>query len=180
MTPVGHCLTGLSLAALTVPRSWSRRATLAACAAFVFVAGAPDAPLPFFWGHFNYRVSHSLFVNLAVVAALVGVLAVSRVGRHREGWWWVVAGGAAAWMSHLLLDSFYSHGHGIRIFWPVSDASLNLSMPWFHVMRPEYVGEVAALRIFATEAVFYGALLGVCLLLRRRFKPAPPAGASSW
>lgn len=178
MTPVGHCLTGLCLASLVVPRSWSQRAKVAAGAAFAFLATVPDTPFPF-WGHFHYQVSHSVFVNLAAVAALVGLLAVFRARWSEAGWWWVVAGGAAAWMSHLLLDSFYSHGRGIRIYWPFSDAVLNLPMPWFHVMRPEYIGEVAALRIFAIEAVCYGALLGLCLLWRRRRKLAPPATASS-
>jgi membrane-bound metal-dependent hydrolase YbcI (DUF457 family) len=140
---------------------------VAAFAAFTLVATAPDLPFPF-WGHYSYRVSHSLFVNLAVVAAVVGLLIVPRARRSEAAWRWVVAGGAAAWLSHLLLDSFYSHGHGIRIFWPLSDAALNLPLPWFHVLRPDSFGDPAALRILATEAVFYGALLGACLIWRRR------------
>jgi membrane-bound metal-dependent hydrolase YbcI (DUF457 family) len=140
---------------------------VAAFAAFTLVATAPDFPLPF-WGHYSYRVSHSLFVNLAVVAAVVGLLIAPRARRSEASWRWVVAGGAAAWLSHLLLDSFYSHGHGIRIFWPLSDAALNLPLPWFHVLRPDSFGDPAALRILATEAVFYGALLGACLIWRRR------------
>jgi membrane-bound metal-dependent hydrolase YbcI (DUF457 family) len=169
MTAVGHSLTGLCFASLVVPRSWSRKEKIAAFAAFSFLATAPDLPLPF-WGHFSYRVSHSLFVNLAVVAAVVGLLTLPPVRRSEAGWRWVVAGGAAAWLSHLLLDSFYSHGHGVRIFWPLSDAALNLPIPWFHVLRPDLVGDPAALRIFAIEALFYGALLGACVLWRRRWK----------
>jgi membrane-bound metal-dependent hydrolase YbcI (DUF457 family) len=167
MTAVGHCLTGLCFASLTVPRSWHRKEKAVACAAFTFVATAPDFPLPF-WGHFSYQVSHSLFVNLVVVAAVVGMLISSPARRSQVAWRWVMAGGAAAWLSHLLLDSFYSHGHGIRIFWPFSDAALNLPIPWFHVLRPDSLGDPAALWIFATEAVCYGALLGVCLIWRWR------------
>jgi membrane-bound metal-dependent hydrolase YbcI (DUF457 family) len=174
MTAVGHCLTGLSFASLVVPRDWARKRV--AFAAFAFIATAPDFPLPF-WGHTYYRVSHSLFVNLAVVAAVVGLLMVPRAIRSDPAWRWVLLGGAAAWMSHLLLDSFYSHGRGIRIFWPFSDAALALPIPWFHVLRPDLIGDPAALRIFANEAVCYGALLGVCLIWRWRWKPAPSTTA---
>ena len=169
MTPVGHCLTGLSFAALVVPRSWVRKERVTVFAAFTLVANAPDLPLPF-WGHYDYRVSHSLFVNLALVAGVVGLLIGSRAWHSKAAWRWVVAGGAAAWLSHLLLDSFYSHGYGIRLFWPVSDAALNLAIPWFHVVQRDSSADLTTLRILVTEAVCYGALLGACLIWRRRWK----------
>jgi membrane-bound metal-dependent hydrolase YbcI (DUF457 family) len=161
----------LSIAALVVPRSWDRREKVAAFAAFTLVANTPDLPLPF-WGHFDYKVSHSLFVNLALVAAVAVPLLGCRAWRSKPAWRWVVLGGAAAWLSHLLLDSFYSHGYGIRIFWPFSEAALNLPVPWFHVLRRDSFGDLAALRILATEAVCYGALLAACLIWRRRWKTA--------
>jgi len=167
MTSVGHCLTGLSFAALLVPRSWERKEKLATFAAFTLVANAPDLPLPF-WGHYNYRVSHSLFVNLALVAVVVGLLISSRAWRSEAARRWVVLGGAAAWLSHLLLDSFYSHGHGIRIFWPVSDGALRLPVPWFHVLQRDSPADLATLQILATEALCYGALLAACVIWRRR------------
>jgi len=167
MTSVGHCLTGLSFAALWVPRSWERKEKLAAFAAFTLVANAPDLPLPF-WGHYSYRVSHSLFINLALVAIVVGLLISSRAWRSEAARRWVALGGAAAWLSHLLLDSFYSHGYGIRIFWPVSDAALRLPVPWFHVLQRDAPRDLATLQIFATEALCYGALLAACLIWRRR------------
>jgi membrane-bound metal-dependent hydrolase YbcI (DUF457 family) len=172
MTSVGHCLTGLSLAALVVPRSWERREKVRAFAALTLLANVPDLPLPS-WGHFSYRVSHSLFVNLTLVAVVVALLIRSHAWLSETGRRWVVAGGAAAWLSHFLLDSFYSHGSGIRIFWPVGDAALSLPVPWFHVLQPGSLSNVTPLRIFATEAVCYGALLGACLVLRRLWKSAP-------
>jgi hypothetical protein len=117
-------------------------------------------------------VSHSLFVNLALMVGVFGLLIIFRVWRGQPGRWWVLAGGAAAWLSHLVLDSFYSHGRGIRIFWPLSDAALSLPIPWFHVVRRSSLPDLATLRIFATEALFYGALLGICLIWRRRRKLA--------
>ena len=170
MTSVGHCLTGLSIAALVVPRSWERKEKIAAFAAFTLVANVPDLPLPF-WGHYSYRVSHSLFVNLALVAVVVGLLIHSGARRGEAAWRWVVAGGAAAWLSHLLLDSFYSHGHGIRIFWPLSDAALNLSVPWFHVLQRGSAPDLASLQILAIEALCYGLLLAACLYWRRCRSP---------
>ena len=171
MTSVGHCLTGLSFAALVVPRSWERRQKAVAFAAIVLAANVPDLPLPF-WGHFDYRVSHSLFANLALVAVVVSLLISPRAWRSQAAFRWVVAGGAAAWLSHLLLDSFYSHGYGIRIFWPFSDAALSLPVPWFHVLQRDAFMQPATLQIFVTEAVCYGALLAVCLIVRRRWKAA--------
>jgi hypothetical protein len=31
------------------------------------------------------------------------------------------------------LDSLYNHGHGVAIFWPLSDVRLALPIPWFAV-----------------------------------------------
>jgi membrane-bound metal-dependent hydrolase YbcI (DUF457 family) len=106
------------------------------------------------------------------VAVVVGLLIGSRAWQEKEAWRWVVAAGAAAWLSHFLLDSFYSHGHGIRIFWPVSDAALNLAIPWFHVLKRSSPPDLATLRTLAIEALSYGALLAACLIWRHRWKPA--------
>lgn len=165
---VGHSLLGLSLGALAIPRGWSRRPKLLAFAVFVLLAGGPDWPTPF-WGHSQYLVSHSLFVNLGLVAGVAAVAAAAPRLRAAVGGWPMVCAGMAVWLSHLLLDSFYSHGKGVRIFWPLSGDALNLSMPWFDVLYPGIPPHVA-LRIFAVEFAFYGSLLGLCLLwcARRR------------
>ena len=42
--------------------------------------------------------------------------------------------GAGAWLSHLLLDSFYNHDHGVAIYWPFSDGRFNLAIPWFNTL----------------------------------------------
>jgi hypothetical protein len=163
---VGHSLLGLSLGALAIPRGWARRPKLLAFGAFGLLAGGPDLPAPF-WGHSQYSISHSIFVNLGLIAGVAALVAVLPRLRAELGGWPVVWAGAAAWLSHLLLDSFYSHGRGVRIFWPLSLDALSLPMPWFDVL---YVGipPQVALRIFAVEFVFYGSLLGLCLLWRAR------------
>ena len=166
MTMVGHGLLGFSLGALTIPRGWSRRAKLLAFGVLGLLAGGPDLPAPL-WGHSQYLISHSLFVNLGLVAGVAVLAAASPRLRAALGGWPGVCAGAAAWLSHLLLDSFYSHGMGVRIFWPLSLDALNLSMPWFDVLHIGVPPDVAV-RIFAVEFAFYGSLLGLCLLWRAR------------
>jgi hypothetical protein len=166
MTSVGHSLVGLSFGALAIPRSWRGRPKALAFGVFGLLAGGPDLPAPS-WGHSEYLVSHSIFVNLALVAVVAALAAASPRLRSALGGWPVVCAGAAAWLSHLLLDSFYSHGKGIRIFWPLSLDALSLPVPWFDVLYLGIPGH-AALEIFAVEFAFYGALLGLCLLWRAR------------
>jgi hypothetical protein len=166
MTMVGHSLLGLSAGALVIPRGWPRRSKLLAFGIFVLLAGGPDLPAPF-WGHGRYLVSHSLFVNLGLVGGVAALLAAFPRMRAALGGWPVVCVGAATWLSHLLLDSFYSHGKGVRIFWPLSDDVLNLPMPWFDVLQVG-IPPAEALGIFAVELAFYGALLALCLLWRAR------------
>ena len=166
MTAVGHSLLGLSLGALAIPHGWSRRPKLLAFGVFGLLAGGPDLPAPF-WGHSQYLVSHSLFVTLGLIAGVAALAAASPRLRAALGGWPLVCAGAAAWSSHLLLDSFYSHGKGVRIFWPLSLDALNLPMPWFDVLQVGIPPQVV-LRIFAVEFAFYGSLLGLCLLWRAR------------
>jgi hypothetical protein len=71
------------------------------------------------------------------------------------------------WLSHMVLDSMYNHGLGIGVFWPFSDAHLVLPVPWFETLSWPPVTEHNR-NVFATELAFYGTLLIVCLLLRRR------------
>jgi hypothetical protein len=166
MTSVGHSLLGFSFGALAIPRSWPGRRKVLAFGGFGLLAGGPDLPAPF-WGHSEYLISHSIFVNLGLVAGVAALAAALPRLRTAVGGWPVVCAGAAAWLSHLLLDSLYSHGKGVRIFWPLNLDALNLPIPWFDVLGVGIPPE-AALRIFTIEFVCYGALLGLCLLWRTR------------
>jgi len=167
MTTIGHTLTGLAFAVLCVPERWrSRRGRAFALAAFAVLANAPDLSIPG-WGHDLYHVSHSLFVNAGLIAVAVLALAASRRARALVGGWPVIACGAAAWLSHLVLDSFYNHGLGIAIYWPLSEGRLNLSMPWFSTLRPSWALDAHCLRVALTEIVAYGSLLLACLGARR-------------
>ena len=87
--------------------------------------------------------------------------------RERVGGWPVVGGGCAAWLSHLLLDSFYCYGRGVPVAWPVSDYRLELSMPWFENMDPAHFWSLHNLKVGAVELALYGTLLALCVLIRR-------------
>lgn len=167
MTPVGHTLTGIAIGIICLPEQPSRKRTLAHLGAFGLLANVPDLPFPH-WGHDRYRVSHSLFVNLAwILIALVGC-AVWGPARARMGGWRVLVAGAIACLSHLLLDSFYNHGRGIAIYWPVSAAHLRLPIPWFAVIpnpRRPFTREVV--QIVVIELVCYFSLVVVAVVVRR-------------
>lgn len=165
MTTLGHSLTGLSLAALTLPQGMRRRELLVIGHFYILFVNVPDLPLPG-WGHDRYDVSHSLFVNALGVALVIGALAMWPPTRERLGAA-VLLGYAVAWLSHLLLDTLYGHGRGLAMFWPVSDAHLALPVPWFETFDVEHPLSPRNGRVLAIEAAFYGALFGLALLVRR-------------
>jgi membrane-bound metal-dependent hydrolase YbcI (DUF457 family) len=162
LTPVGHTLTGFAIATLVVPRHWSTRAKLGTYAAMAFLANAPDAPLPG-WGHDRYDISHSLFVTAGVVTLLVLIARVAFPKLPKS----LLVGGAVAWFSHLLLDTFYNHGKGLAIFWPVSDERVALPVKWFAVMMPSPILGAHNLRVFAVEGAVYGVMFAAAVLIRR-------------
>jgi len=164
MTTVGHSLTGLSLAVLTLPRGKTLLWYLVVGHFFVFFANVPDFPLPG-WGHASYHVSHSIFLT-ALLASLLALLLLlpkfsTQVGKR------VVLAWGAAWFSHMLLDAMYNHGRGIGIFWPFSDAHLVLPVPWFETLTWPPKSD-HNLRVFLIELGVYGALLCTSLFIRSR------------
>lgn len=166
MTSVGHTLTGIALGTLTVPRSETPAYKWVVFNAFGLLANLPDLPLPG-WGHDAYHVSHSLFVNLGLMALATAITLASPAVRERLRWR-PAAALAAAWLSHLLLDSLYDHGRGIGILWPLSDAHLTLPLPWFSTAELHPWNTSHNLRVFAIELAFYGTVLGACLIARLR------------
>ena len=169
MTQTGHLLTGAAIGVLCLPANASTKQTGAHLLTFMLLANVPDLPWPY-WGHDQYRVSHSLFVNLVLILLAVLLLAALRRVRIRIGNWSVVVGGIAAWLSHLLLDSFYNHGQGVAIFWPLSPARLALPIPWFSVVTsspPPITPEMV--RIVLIEFVAYFPLLMLAIGIKTGF-----------
>jgi membrane-bound metal-dependent hydrolase YbcI (DUF457 family) len=136
-------------------------------AGMALAANVPDLPLPF-WGHgSSYGISHSLFINLLLIGWALGTLAWRRDWRRAMGGWPVLLGGAAAWVSHLLLDSFYNHGLGIAIGWPFGHFALNLPIPFFRSPSAHWLTDPDSVRTVLVELAFYGALLAACAGARR-------------
>ncbi len=167
MTQVGHSLVAVTIGVVTVPQTAPARVKSLYYAVLVVLANVPDFPVAG-WGHDAYHVSHSIFVNLALIVLCLSVGVLAWRLRHRVVRWRVVLGGVAAWLSHLLLDSMYNHGRGVAIFWPFSDARLALPVPWFSTVRnPRPFTDWQTLQVAVIEFVSYGALLGAVLLVQR-------------
>jgi len=137
MTLMGHTLTGVTIGVLCKPERVSQQWTKIYFSIFVLLSLIPDLPFKN-WGHDRYRISHSIFVNLLL---LVIVVVPFLFLKDRIGGWRVILGGSIAWLSHLLLDSFYNHGHGVAIFWPFSEARLALPIPWFSAILVPFTGD---------------------------------------
>ncbi len=167
MITVGHTLLGAAVAVVCLPKPCPWPRALGHSAAFMLAANVPDLPLPG-WGHDRYDISHSVFSNALLIVAVTAALGLPKPARRWVGGWGVLAALAGAWLSHLLLDSFYNHGRGVAIFWPVSSARLALPIPWFSVVPPPPPFTAALWKEFAAEVVSYGPLLAAALVWRRR------------
>jgi membrane-bound metal-dependent hydrolase YbcI (DUF457 family) len=162
MTEVGHVITGATIGILSMPKEIPPKQKTVYIITFMLIATIPDWPFKN-WGHDRYYFSHSLFVTLLFILLLFIALSFSKKLRGKIGDWPVMIGGSLAWLSHLLLDSFYSHGKGIAIYWPFSSSRLALPIPWFDVGT----GSLTHLmQVFLIEFISYTPLLLVALLIR--------------
>lgn len=160
MTPVGHTLTGLTIAVLATPREWSLHSRVSTMAAIVLLANAPDFPFPG-WGHDRYHISHSIIVT-TVGVLVVGLVVRLLVGARTLPLRLYVAGGLA-WYSHLLLDTMYNYDKGLAMYWPLSPGRLSLAVPWFSVMDRHHLWSTHNLQVWAIEAAVYGTVFAaVC------------------
>ncbi|MEM7348849.1 MAG: metal-dependent hydrolase [Chloroflexota bacterium] len=165
MTTVGHALTGIAIGILCLPPNRSKRWKWRYFAGLVVLADVPDLPLPY-WGHSRYSVSHSLFVNLGIMLlVLLGVWLLPLAPSIKQAR--VLFAGSAAWLSHFLLDSFYNHGDGVAIYWPISSGHLTLPIPWFSVL-PKPPLTLQHLQIVGIEFLVYGLVVGLAFLIRQQ------------
>lgn len=175
MSPVGHSIVGLTLAVIALPYGASRRVLILVPIVFVALANLPDWPIPN-WGHDRYRISHSLFINLLLIG--LSVFAIWLIKRRFQlPIARITAFGAIAWLSHLLLDTFYAHGRGLAMFWPFSEARLSLPVPWFQVLNVQApIWSERNLLVFGYEALVYTPILLVALAIRFAFcRCCPPS-----
>ena len=171
MTPIGHSMMGLTFAAFALPveGKTTNRILRSGGIAFAFVALAnlPDWPLPG-WGHDQYHISHSVFVNAGLICVAIAMARLFATNT-RYGSWRFLSLAAMAWLSHLLLDSFYNHGRGIAIFWPVSSGRLKLPIPWFgNWDLKQSIVSRDNLTVFGIEFIAYAPILLAAILISYR------------
>lgn len=165
MTFVGHSLLGASVAVLAMPRHISAWHWVVAINFFVLLSYLPDLPFSF-WGHNQYAVSHSLYVNLSLMTACF-IIWVSAKRLHGLLPAHLFFAGIAVWGSHLLLDALYKGPDGVAIYWPFSKAALNLPLPWFDYFVPSLgVFHMHNLRVFGIEAMAYLPILLMACIVR--------------
>lgn len=166
MTQVGHTLTGVAIGVLSLPKKTTVRWKIVYFIVFMVFPNIPDIRIKY-WGHHRYNISHSIFTNLFLIVVLVILFAILKPLHRHIRTYRVVIGGVFAWLSHLLLDSFYNHGNGIAIYWPFSQARLVLPIPWFSVVPhspPPFTPEI--LRIYGIEFLAYFPLLIIAIMIK--------------
>jgi len=165
MSPVGHSLIGLAFASVALSPSQTRKWKFGLLVSFVALASLPDWPIPN-WGHDQYRVSHSVYVNLALIGFVLLLWGAVPYFRSRVTLRCFMLG-AGAWLSHLLLDSFYNHNLGIAIYWPFSEGRLNFSMPWFDTLDlTQSAVSPHNLSVYAIEFVAYFPVLIIVVAIQ--------------
>lgn len=159
MSPVGHSLVGLAFAAMAMPLFASRKWQIGLPIVFVALASLPDWPIPN-WGHDRYDISHSIYVNTMLIG--LSILLWRLIPSLRSSVpFQCVAFGTGAWLSHLILDSFYNHGRGVAIYWPFSDGRLNFSVPWFDTL--DLTQSIISRHNMSVYAIEFAAYLPVLL-----------------
>lgn len=140
----------------------STRSKRAVILGMVLLANLPDWPIPG-WGHSRYYFSHSIPVGLLLVFFAVALIRSSSLRGSFYGSWHFIGASILAVFSHYLLDSFYNHGKGIALFWPVSDARVVLPIPWFSTMTKAPIFGWHNLKVWAIEFICFGLLSLVVL-----------------
>lgn len=168
MTIIGHTIAGATIAVLAVPAGTTRRRLLAVVGVFAFLANFPDLPVPG-WGHDRYDISHSIFVIGALLTLAVTLAFLSEGFTAWSGGRRIIIAGSLACLSHLLLDTFYNHGLGLRMFWPVSNRGFSLAIACFDVLQTSLPKiTMHSLRVFAIELACYGPIFVAAVVFRRR------------
>jgi membrane-bound metal-dependent hydrolase YbcI (DUF457 family) len=170
---------GAAIGVLAVPSVLRPRVKVSVVFAFVVLANLPDLQLPH-WGHDRYDISHSIFVNTALILLLALPLLLAYRTRSFRACLPVTFCAALAWLSHLLLDTFYNHGNGLGMFWPFSTAHFALPIPWFETLRkplPHIDSHTA--QVLLIELLSYCPLLCMALVARLVFAKNRKSGKTS-
>jgi hypothetical protein len=177
MTLVGHMLTGTAIGIVSMPDYPRTRQKTIYLAIFALLATVPDWPFRN-WGHVKYYISHSIFLNLLLISICWTILYIiprmaNKYSMIPKIWllsWQVMLGGSIAWLSHLMLDTFYNHKKGLAMFWPLSSVRLALPVPWLAVVnRPLWPVTAGNLRIILLDFLTFFPLVIFAIIIRRAF-----------
>jgi membrane-bound metal-dependent hydrolase YbcI (DUF457 family) len=168
MFSLGHSLTGVAVGLVSIPTPIPNNRLLLGLTACAIAANTPDFRIPH-WGHEEYAFSHSLVVTSAFILLLSLVTTLAAKWFKKTIPWKIYLAVGGAWMSHLLLDTFYNHGKGLKMFWPLSDAAIALPMPWFHNIDV-HAGFFAWSNIseYISEFLFFSVVVLIAWVVRRR------------
>ena len=168
-------LTGTAIGIVVMPDYPRTRQKTIFLLVFALLATVPDWPVRS-WGHVKYYVSHSIFTNLLFIGlGWIILFILPRIWRKYsinskfQGIrWQLMLGGSLAWLSHLLLDTFYNHRKGLLMFWPVSDARLAIPIPWLAVVsRPFLPVSAGNLRILLLDFLTFFPLVILAIIIRK-------------
>jgi membrane-bound metal-dependent hydrolase YbcI (DUF457 family) len=80
----------------------------------------------------------------------------------------VIIGLIIAWLSHILLDTFYVDSH-LAVFWPFSQTAVSRPGPWLNTLPPVPPPfDVQVLRVFLFETLTFLPLLVLAVVVRQR------------
>lgn len=157
MTPIGHTLTGLAIGYLAVPRDTPPKQKAITLGVFALLASAPDLPFPY-WGHNDYRISHSLIMTTLGILLIGGFFAFKYRGRPPFTPTMLIAG-AIAWYSHIFLDTLYNHAIGLEVGWPLFDYRMSWPVPWLSPGNKLDVFSMHNVKVALFEFLTFGPLL---------------------
>jgi membrane-bound metal-dependent hydrolase YbcI (DUF457 family) len=169
MTPIGHTLTGLAIGYLVVPRDTPPKQKAITLGVFAILASAPDLPFPY-WGHNDYRISHSLVMTTLGIVLIGGFFAIKYRGRPPFTPTMLIAG-AIAWYSHILLDTMYNHAIGLEVGWPLFDYRLRLPVSWQSPGNKHAIFSMHNVKVAVYEILTFGPLLMLSILAKKYLLP---------
>jgi len=169
--PLAHALVGGSIAVAAWPErtpAGLRRALVVGA----LLGVCPDADYLLGRLHVMGWGWHHAFTHSVAFAVIVGAIASWALGLR--GWRAALACVLPV-LSHPLLDYLVTESHGVELWWPVTDRRYKFgidALSYYHLVRASH-GVSTLARLCLTEAVLFGPILAITVLVSRRRFRAP-------
>lgn len=173
--PLAHALVGGSLAIAAWPERTpaGRRRALVVGA---LLGVCPDADYLLGRLHVMGWGWHHAFTHSVVFAVIVGAIARRALGL---GGWRALLACVLPVLSHPLLDYLVTESHGVELWWPMTGQRYKLGideLSYYHLVGASH-GAGTLVRLCLVEAVLFGPILAVTVLVSRRRSRAQAAAA---